>query len=234
APACELAMLIGAWIRAQRLDALVETTIVTSDTDPFEWFGPVGEATLESALRRARVRVSSSVPIGRFDDVEGDLTIDFGTLQAREVAGLPGRAPDGWYATDASFQVAPSVFVVGDALSLPYRAGFASAWQARRVLSELGGDLNLLGREVDGVPIGSVEYQMDLADGVLRARIANADSLGQPFLGHDADVDVVSGARPEKLAGLLVHERILGHGHDLVDPPLAFRDLLLRQSRSAA
>ena len=232
APACEMALLIGAWVRAMGLGDRVETLLATADRDVFEWFGPVGEVAVESALRRSRVQVATGVPAGRFDELGGDLVIDFGALEARAIDGLPGRGLSGWYEPSPSFEVAPNVFVIGDAVNLPYRAGFATAWQARRVLRALGGDSARLGLLVDGIPSDAVEYQMDLADGVLRARVGCADALGHPFLGHDADIDVVSGARPDKLAGLLLHERVLPRDDGTHDAPLAYRDAL--RSRQVA
>ena len=111
-------------------------------------------------------------------------------------------------------------------MNLPYKAGFATAWQARRVLEELGGDMSRIGPHIDGIPSDSVEYQMDLADGVMRARITNAESLAHPFLGHDADITVVAGSRPDKLRGLLLHDRVLRWEVGTYDAALAYRDLL--------
>ena len=230
APACEFALLLGAWLRSQRLETKIETLLATVDHDAFEWFGPVGEATVESALRRARVQLATGVPAGRFDALGGDLVVNFGQLEAAVVPGLPGHATSGWYETGSDFSVAPDVYVIGDALNLPYRAGFATAWQARRVLEAVGGDLSRLGADIDGIPSGSVEYQMDLADGVMRARIGKAAMLGHPFLGHDADITVAHGARPDKLAGLLLHDRILQWDASTHDAPLAFRDALRRSA----
>lgn len=226
APACEFALLLGAWLRSQRLDHLIETLLVTSDRNAFEWFGPVGETIVEGAMRRARVQVATDVPVGRFDELGGDLVVEFGALKPRTIDGVPGLGPSGWYEPSAGFRVAEDVFVVGDAVNLPYRAGFATAWQARRVLEELGGDITQLGPQIDGIPSTAVEYQMDLADGVLQARVASAESLAHPFLGHDADITVVAGSRPDKLRGLLVHDRVLRWEVGTYDAALAYRDLL--------
>lgn len=226
APACEIALLIGAWIRSVRLEDRIETLIATTDHEVFEWFGPMGEVAIDAAMRRSRVRVATGVPEGRFDQLEGDMILQFGALQPRAIDGLKGRGPSGWYETNASFEVDRDVFVIGDAVKLPYRAGFATAWQARRVLMTLGGDPSRLGLMVDGIPSSAVEYQMDLADGVMRARIECADTLQHPFLGHDAEVEVIPGTRPDKLVGLLLHDRILRWHAQTHDAPLAFRDAL--------
>jgi hypothetical protein len=234
APACELALLTGAWIRSRGLEDRVETNLVTSDRSAFEWFGPDGEATIDAAMRRARVNVTSSIPAGRFDSLEGDLRIDFGRLTARTIDGLPGHGASGWYEPDVGFRVAPDTFVIGDAIKLPYRAGFATAWQARKVLAELGGDPLRLGLAVDGIPSDAVEYQMDLADSVLRARLVHAGTLARPFLGHDADIQVAAGGRPDKLQGLLLHDRVLRWNPSVQDAPLAFRDVLRDQAAAGA
>ena len=107
---------------------------------------------------------------------------------------------------------------------MAHRAGFATAWQARRVLRALGGDPSRLGLMVDGIPSDAVEYQMDLADGVLRAPLECADSLSHPFLGHDADVEVTPGSRPDKLVGLLLHDRVLRPPQVVVSAPLPSSD----------
>jgi hypothetical protein len=233
APACEFAMLLGAYLRSLGLDERVETTLATADSDAFQWFGPVGETFVEAALRRARVRVATGVPAGRLDALDGELVIEFDSLEARHVDGLPGRTDAGWYHAAVDFMVAPGVYVIGDALELPYRAGFATAWQARRVLRSLGGDLRRIGEAVDRIPIGQAEYQMDLGDGVLRARVGDASVLAHPFLGHDADVRVEFGAQPDKLRGLVLHDRVLSHIASGDSPSLGFRDLLASVGRVA-
>lgn len=227
APACELALLIGAWMRAHGLERHIETLLATADRDTFEWFGTDGNEHVSAALERAGVRVATGVPAGRFDQLGGDVVVDFGRMEANAIPGLPGRSPaSGWYEPQRDFSVAPDVHVVGDAINLPYRAGFASAWQARRLLHVLGGDLRDLGATVDGIPSAAVEYQMELVDGVLRARMGRADSLAHPFLGHDAEVTLEPGGRPDKLAGLLLHDRVLRAHATKHDAPLAFRHAL--------
>lgn len=227
APACELAVLIGTWIRAMGVGPRVTTLLATCDRDPFEWFGPTGEVAAENALQAAGVQTATGIPAGRFDQLGGDVVIEFGPLTARRIEGLPGWSPSGWYLTSPGFRVSDDVFVIGDAVQLPYRGAFATAWQARRVLLELGGDLSLLGAEIDDIPVGAVEYQMDVGDGVLRARIPIAEHLAHPFLGHDADIDVVRGELPHKLAGLLVHQLVIAAHRDTDDAARSFRDSLL-------
>lgn len=226
APACEFALLVGGWMRALQVDDRVETLLVTADRDAFAWFGTTGATTVEAALRRARVQLATGVPAGRFDQLDGDVVVDFGALEPRVVEGLPGRGPSGWYEPSPSFEVDHHVFVVGDAINLPYRAGFATAWQARHVLRALDGDLARLGATIDDIPSDAVEYQMDLADGVMRARLPRAATLAHPFLGADAEVTVANGARPQKLAGLLLHDRVMGWHSSAHDAPLAYRDAL--------
>ncbi|MCW2961799.1 MAG: hypothetical protein JWM90_2186 [Thermoleophilia bacterium] len=232
APACELAILIGTWARSCRIADHVDTMLVTADSEPFSWFGPEASDIVGAALRRARVQLATGVPEPVFDQLAGDLTIDVGGLEARPIPGLPGRDMRGWYGVDDRCAVADDIYVIGDATHWPIRAGFATAWQARRVLRALGGDPASLGSQVGGIPTAAIEYQMDLADSVLQVRMENADGLAHPFLGHDTDATVVPGGRPDKLAGLLLHDRVLRWRPDLFDAPLAFRDSLLRHARS--
>lgn len=235
APAVELALLLGAWIRSRGLEDRIEILLVTSDSSVFEWFGPDAEGVVDAALGRARVKVATGVPAGEFDDLGGDVVVDFGNMHPRIIDGLSGLGVSGWYEpSDLNFEVAPGVHVIGDAINLPFRAGFATAWQARRVLDHLGGSTASLGREIDGIPTEAVEYQMDLADSVLRARISLADTLARPFLGHDAEIAVDAGGRPDKLAGLLLHDRVLRWGEALHDAPLAYRDVLIADQEGIA
>jgi hypothetical protein len=229
APACETAMLIGNWVRSQDLDDRIDVLLAASDSNAFEWFGPIAEVEVDAALERAGVHVATDVPTGRFDELGGDIVVEFGALEPRTIDGLPGRGPSGWYESQRSFEVARCVFVIGDAVNLPYRAGFATAWQARRVLRALGGDLSRLGASIDGIPTTSVEYQMDLGDAVLRARVSRADDLGHPFLGHDAELVIEPGGRPDKLLGLLLHERVIADAAPDFDAPRAYRELLREQ-----
>jgi hypothetical protein len=229
APACELAILMGAWIRSHRLEDRVATLLAETDGEVFEWFGTEANDAVGAALRRARVKAATHVPDGRLDALDGDLVIDVGLLEPRTLMGLPGRTPSGWYDIDEHCAVAKDIFVIGDATTIPFRAGFASAWESRRVLAALGGDVASIGPVIDGIPSGAVEYQMDLADSVMRVRVAAAEHLAHPFLGHDTDVEVIAGGRPDKLRGLLLHDRVLRYHATEHDAALAYRDLLRAQ-----
>lgn len=204
-PAYELAMLVAARRRMLDVERLVDITLVTAELQPFQWFDPKVADIVVDALRSWDVELASGVPVTRFDDLGGDVVVDFPRLHARNMPGVPGPVGDGWYAVDAVGRVAPGAFVVGDAAGHGYKAAFACAWQARRVLAELGGDVAALGTEVAGVPVDAVEHHVDLAGRTLRVRLPLAARLHDPWLGHDTTVRVDDGP-PDRLAGLVVGE----------------------------
>lgn len=224
-PAYELAMLLAARRRMLDVERLVDVTLVTAELQPFQWFDPIVADMVVDELDAWGVELASGVPIARFDDLGGDVAIDFPRLHARNVPGVPGPVGDGWYAVDGSGRVAPGAFVVGDAAGHGYKAAFACAWQARRVLDALGGDVRSLGAEVGGVPVDAVEHHVDLAGRTLRIRLPLAARLHDPWLGHYSVVRV-DDRPPDRLAGLLVGELLGRRGGRSAAP--AHRALLSR------
>ncbi|MCW2927607.1 MAG: hypothetical protein JWM86_1575 [Thermoleophilia bacterium] len=213
-PAYELAMLIATHRRMAGLERLVSITIVTAELGPFQWFEPRVADIVTEHLAALGIELATGVPESRFDDVRGDVVIDFGRLAARHVPGLPGRDEHGWYRTDVHGRVHPKGFVLGDAACHGYKSAFAVAWQARRMLVELGGSLDVLGHEVDGVPIDAVEHHVELGTRTLRIRLPVAANLQDPWLGHASEV-IVDDRPPRRLAGLLLGEiiqQVGGHG----------------------
>jgi hypothetical protein len=185
------------------VEQLVSVTLVTAELQPFQWFEPDIADVVVDTLAVLGVELATGVPEARFDDLIGDVVIDFGRLEARHVAGLPGRDEHGWYATDGDGRVHQHAFVVGDATCHGFKCAFAVAWQARRMLQALGGSLDALGSHVGGVPIDAVEHHVDLGMRTLRIRLPVAAKLQDPWLGHDATVQL-DDAPPDRLAGLLL------------------------------
>ncbi|MEO6866835.1 MAG: hypothetical protein ABI200_02320, partial [Gaiellales bacterium] len=190
APAAEFSVLLGAWLKAVGVADRVEVLFATEDREPFEWFGPEASDIVNEALKRYDIKIASSIPPGHAANLGGDLMVSFGSLEPRTINGLPGRSPDGWYVTDEHNAVDENVYVIGDATKLAYRSAFATAWEARRVLIALGGSHEALGETIGGVPSHAVEFEMDLVDAVMEARIGRADALASPFLGRDADIQL--------------------------------------------
>jgi hypothetical protein len=216
-PAYELAALLAARRRTLGVERLVSITLVTAELSPFGWFEPHVADIVVETFRELGIELASGVPEARFDDLEGDLVIDFGRLEARHVPGLPGRDERGWYLTDADGRVHPKVFVVGDAAAHGFKSAFAVAWQARRMLVALGGSLDRLGSRIAGVPVDAVEHHVDLGYRTLRIRLPISAKLVDPWLGHDATVHL-DDRPPDRLAGLL-----LGAVVDSVGAPSAAR-----------
>jgi hypothetical protein len=202
-PAYEFAALLATRRRALGVERLVSITLVTAEMSPFQWFEPHVADIVVDVFAELGIELASGVPEARFDDLVGDLVIDFGRLEARHVPGLPGRDERGWYDTDNDGRVHPDVFVVGDATAHGFKSAFAVAWQARRMLVALGGSIERLGERIAGVPADAVEHHVDLGYRTLRIRLPIAAKLGDPWLGHDATVQL-SDLPPERLAGLLL------------------------------
>ncbi len=210
-PAYEFAALLAARRRMLDVERLVSVTLVTAELQPFQWFEPhVADIVIEQ-FAALGIELSTGVPEARFDDLIGDVVIDFGRLEARHVPGLPGRDEHGWYATDHDGRVHPDAFVVGDATGHGFKSAFAVAWQARRVLVALGGSLESLGTHVGGVPIDAIEHHVDLGTRTLRIRLPVAAKLHDPWLGHDATVQL-DDSPPDRLAGLLVGDELVRAG----------------------
>ncbi|MCZ4495852.1 MAG: hypothetical protein JWM25_435, partial [Thermoleophilia bacterium] len=91
------------------------------------------------------------------------------------------------------------------------KAAFVTAWQARRVLADLGGNLERLGSSTDGVPHDTVIYEMDLGGETLVVRLA-ADDLMIGAQLRPAEVSLEP-AVPDKLRGLLTRALLL-QGHE--------------------
>lgn len=202
-PAFEFALLLARWrstIGAP--DIRIEMAIEASE--PLDIFSFEASELVRTRLHEARVELMSHIPAHRIDLIPSSLAIEFDGLVAQRVFGLPPLQPSGFYRTDSSGRVATDAYVVGDATEMPFKAGFAVGWHARRVAAALGGDITLLGSHVDGIPIGDCEYQMDLADGTsMHVRFDMEHHFHEPYLTPVADVFVRDGA-PEKLAGTLV------------------------------
>lgn len=210
-PAYELAALMATHRRLAGLEQLVSITLVTAELSPFQWFEPRVADVVVETFASLGIELATGVPEARFDDLAGDLVIDFGRLEARHVSGLVGRGDGGWYVTDHDGRVHPDAFVLGDATSDGYKSAFAVAWQARRMLQALGGSLDALGHFVAGVPIDSAEYHLELGTRTLRIRLPIAATLHDPWLGHVAGVVLDDGA-PDRLAGLLLGELVQNVG----------------------
>jgi hypothetical protein len=210
-PAYEFAALLASRRRMLDVERLVSVTLITAELQPFQWFEPHVADVVVDTFRSLGVELATGVPEARFDDMIGDVVIDFGRLEARHVPGLPGRDEHGWYATDPDGRVHADAFVVGDATCHGFKSAFAVAWQARRMLVALGGSLDTLGTDVGGVPIDAIEHHVDLGTSTLRIRLPVAAKLLDPWLGHDATVTLDS-APPDRLAGLLVGTELVRAG----------------------
>lgn len=224
-PAYELAALAAAWRRARGAADRVSVTLVTAELSPFQWFEPSAADGVLETLRDLDVELASGVPEARFDDLCGDVTVDFPPLEPRRLSGLPGRGRSGWYDVDVDGRIDDRTFVVGDAAHGAFKAPFAAAWQARRMLLALGGTLDRLGRSIGGVPTDEVHHHIDLAERSLRVRLPVRASPNDPWLAHAAEVDVRADA-PDRLAGLHVRASSAGSDPGAATAAARFRDLI--------
>jgi hypothetical protein len=203
APAFEVALLMAQWKRERSLDHL-RITMMVEGSEPLDMFSYEASQIIRERLALGGVELLASVDVHRLDQLPCDLAIDFDGLQAHRIPGLPPLDPDGFYFVDGACRAAPGVFVVGDASDLPFKAGFAVSWQARKVATALGGDLSLLGTHIDGIPLQQCEYQMDLGGETLCIRFDTPRLPDTVRPIHRVErIDIVPG-RPDKLAGTLV------------------------------
>lgn len=203
-PAFELALLLARWRDAAAERSEIDISIVIENSEPFDLFGTAAAGVVREHLDAARVALVTNVPAHRIDLSPASVVIDFEALVARRIPGLPAVGAGGFYRTDGDGRVAPDVFVVGDATDVPLKSGFAVGWHARRVASAIGGDVASLGPQVDGIPIGASEYQMDLGHQTMCVRFELEQQLGLQYLAAADSVRVVDG-RPDKLIGTIVH-----------------------------
>jgi hypothetical protein len=195
-------LLLAARRRLLGVEDRVSIMLATAELQPFQWFDPTVADIVVESLHAWGVELAAGMAPSMVAEVHGDLLIDVPRQEPRHLPGLPGRGAGGFYDVDRDGRVHRDAFVVGDATSHAHRAAFAAAWQARRVLTALGGSLEALGDAAAGVPVDSVEYQVDLVSRTLRIRIPVAAQLHDPTLGHCMSV-TVSDAPPDHLAGLL-------------------------------
>ena len=210
APGYELAALLGTWRRAYSLND-VSIRLVTSAQTPLGMFGIDAADVITGRLDELGVTVISGVPAGRVEELtDSGLTIDMIDLAARRIPGGPPTNLDGFYATGADGSIAPDMYAVGDAADLPFKAAFATSWQARRVLLAIGGDLRNLGANIDGVPVTECEYQMDLGNGSMVVRMPAREHLvgtwTELLAGEDTEIH---DRPPDKLRGTLIRHYLL-------------------------
>jgi NADPH-dependent 2,4-dienoyl-CoA reductase/sulfur reductase-like enzyme len=205
-PAAEFALLARTWFDRVAPDAAV--TLACAGARPLDLLGDEAAIMVERMLGDAGVELLTDMPGERVDEITGDVTVELRPLAARRIHGLPPLTADGFHPTDGDGRVAPGAFVVGDASSSPWKAGFATAWQARRVLTALGGDIEVLGRDIDGVPSNCFEYQLDAGERTLVVRARCSGHLDAPFL--DARVLChVTDAPARKLQGTLLRRALV-------------------------
>lgn len=228
APAYELAFLTDAWFRAIGRRESVDLTVASCEHEPLHLLGPDPAAVVAGELDRRSVHVLHDVPHERIGAVCGDVTVDIGGVRAARIRGAGRRGPDGFFPTDAFARIAPDVFVVGDASAFPLKAGFAAGWQARRVLTAIGGDVQRLGARTDGVPHDELEYQMDLGDSTLVVRL-DADGCMLDGRSCESSAELCQ-APPDKLRGTLIRQELI-HGPALLSMSERYRRATDVQSR---
>lgn len=203
APAFEFSLLLARWRDELELGDL-QLSLAIESTEPLDLFDLDASTIVRNALEAAGVELMAHIPEHRIDLVPTTLAVDFAGLTARRILGLPPVNPDGFYEVDIDGCIGPDAFVVGDATQLPYKAGFAVGWHARRVARTLGGDTSRIGPTVDDIPLDECEYQMDMGNGTLKVRFNAQRHFTAPYVAPIANVTVVP-EPPEKLVGTLVH-----------------------------
>jgi NADPH-dependent 2,4-dienoyl-CoA reductase/sulfur reductase-like enzyme len=205
-PAIELGFLVERWLQVQRMDWNV--AVVTANSQPLEIFGPQVDDKLRLEMALRSISLVEGVPPGRVEMIDGDLAIDIGALSAVHVPGFPQALGNGFLPVDETGRHAQSgAFVIGDAADLTIKGAFALSWQALRIAHALNADA-ALPEQIDEIPVGQMEYQMDMGDATLHVRMAAPRSVHtdpQVISSH------VSSDPPDKLRGLLVRQTLLDH-----------------------
>jgi NADPH-dependent 2,4-dienoyl-CoA reductase/sulfur reductase-like enzyme len=203
-PAIELGFLVERWLQVQRMDWSV--AVVTANSQPLEIFGPQVDDKLRLEMALRSISLVEGVPPGRVEMIEGDLAIDVGALRAVHIPGFPQSDGNGFLEVDETGRHAASgAYVIGDAAELPIKGAFCLSWQALRIARALNADADLP-EQIDQIPVGQMEYQMDMGDATLRVRMVSPRAVHsdpQVIASH------TSSEPPDKLRGLLVRQKLL-------------------------
>jgi len=206
APAYEFALLLSHWLQEVHENTTRDIFIVTEDHEAFNFFNHETSQMITKKLNDHGIDLVYGVPPGRLENLHGDIDIDFDRFRARHLPGSPALNSMGFYDLDDRGLAGDNIYVVGDGANLPIKAAFTSSWQARRVLHQLGGSLDM--ECIGGVPVGFCEYQMDMGHSTMVVKF-NADKY---FLGHHLvdDIEVAFVNKPtDKLKGTFIYEDLL-------------------------
>lgn len=207
-PGIELALLADAELDRRGMRDLWQIAIASSDSLLLEGFGYHVSEAIHAELKARNITTIMGVPPARIENLQGTLTVDCGNLQAVHLPGAPALGPSGFYEVDHTGRAGAHIHVIGDATGHVFKGAFTSSWHALRLAQDLGGDLTRLENEIDKIPIGEMEYQMDLGDGRrLRVRMdaRGPDGLMRMPIHTESAIERTP---PDKLRGLMIRELI--------------------------
>ncbi len=228
APAYEFAFLLDSWLRAQGLRERIAVTIATSEWTPFSSFGYEASCTLQDALADRKILLLSGVQPLRVEDMEADMVVDFGYLEAPQIKGLQrGVEHERFYDVDPSgclsehSRYADNIYVVGDGASHGLKGAFVAPVEAMRIARKLG---------APGLPDhDDCEYQCDFAGQVMIVRMSTRPQgqLTLGAIGLRPSIELAQGY-PVKLKGLRVRQ-LIADSDPRLTPSAAFLHKLAAQ-----
>jgi hypothetical protein len=231
--AYEFALMLDTWMQSIAQSETIAVRLQTPETTPCSTLhADTGAFLLDQIAIRgidARFETSGSDPIA--DDV--DLVVDFPPLRATHIDGLPPLDDDGFHGIDQHGACGTDAYVIGDAAGYALKGADAAAWQARRLLDRLGGDLSRLGDSIAGVQLDTFEYHLDLGYDTL---VLDADAAASIMHGVPAEqpprLQVLHDAT-DKLVGTLIRQELLTRSGRIAPSQLARRSNRLRAGAQA-
>jgi sulfide:quinone oxidoreductase len=154
-PAYELALLIGAYVTARRIEN-VEMMLVTPEEEPLQLFGSTASVATKELLdergitlhRRAHATEASGDQLLRVipeEPIRVDRVVAIPRLYGRPIDGIP-QTRDGFIIVDEQSRVAGfrDVFAAGDITSFPVKQGGIATQQADAAAEAIAADLGAL------------------------------------------------------------------------------------------
>lgn len=231
--AYEFVLMLDTWMQSIAQRETIAVRLHTPEPEPC----PILHADTGAFLREQLTTRDIETTFGATDDVpiadDVDLVVDFPPLRATHIEGLPPLNADGFIGIDEHGACAPDAYVIGDAAGYALKGANAAAWQARRLLAQLGGDVTQLGETIAGVMPDTIEYHLDLGYDTL---VVDADAKASIRDGVPADhpprLQVLHDAT-DKLVGTLIRRELLSSSGRMAPSQIARRSNRLRAGARA-
>jgi len=154
-PAYELALLIGAYVTARRIEN-VEIVLVTPEEEPLQLFGSTASAATKELLDERGITLHTRAHATEASDgqllrlipeaaIAVDRVVALPRLYGQPIDGIP-QTRDGFIIVDEQSRVAGfrDVFAAGDVTSFPVKQGGIAAQQADAAAEAIAADLGAI------------------------------------------------------------------------------------------